>query len=488
MTTSFYNGILGVQSHQKGINIISDNISSMSSTAFKEISPEFSTIFSTTLNTASSNSTSNDIGLGSSVNATSINLSQGTLVPTERTFDMAINGKGWFGVKKSDGNTYYTRNGDFSVDKNGDLVNPDGYYLTGTLGGNISPTTLPQSKLDAFGKAYSTQGFTNQTPYSISQISDIKLSSVAAQQKINLPYFLYLPPKPTQNIQYKANLDPTIKTKFDPNTGTTQEVPNIEHFTTSLISPTGEQNILDMTFTKKVPSQIIGSTWDANIQIQQFYEKYNPSKSYNTSKYVIDKNANKVYQIVDDKSGVVSFDGSGALLDDTIPELSNSGVPLKLNLGTVLNPSQPNSGFDGLTSFKNNKSSNSVKKDGVAEGLLTKYSVINNGEIVANFTNGRTIPVAKIGVYHFQNAQGLEMAGNSLYKESANSGKPIFFQNSSGEYINNSKIQSHRLEQSNISFSTALTELIMMQKAYDASAKSITTSNQMIQNAINMKK
>jgi flagellar hook-basal body protein len=487
MTTSFYNGIIGVQSHQKGINIISDNISNISSTAFKSIRPEFSTIFSTTLNGGYNNSSYSDIGLGSSVNSDSVNLSQGSLTPTDRTFDMAIDGKGWFGVKKSDGEKYYTRNGDFSIDSDGDLVNTNGLYLLGTLGGNITPTTLPKDKLDIFGKQYSNKEITDLSPYSISETNNIKLSSVDTQSKINLPYLLYLPPKPTQNIKYKANLDPTIKTTTDPSTGATVEIPNVEHFTTSLISPAGKKNILDMTFTKRVPSQVSGSTWDANVQIQQFYEAYDPTKTYDPTIYKVDKDADKVYNIIDNKNGVLSFDGDGALLSNTIPTLSNSGTPLTLNLGTVLNPTDPNSGYDGLMSLKNNSFSSSVQADGQVEGYLTKYDVVNNGEVVADFDNGQSVPIAKIGVYHFQNAQGLEMSGDSLYKESSNSGKPIFFQNSSGEYVNNSKIQSHKLEQSNVSFSTALTELIMMQKAYDASAKSITTSDQMIQKAINMK-
>ncbi len=487
MTTSFYNGIIGIESHQKAINIISDNISSINSTAFKSISPEFSTIFSMSLNDGYSNSTYSDIGLGSSVSSDSINLSQGSLAPTDSAFDMAIDGRGWFGVEKSDGKTYYTRNGDFSIDKDEYLVNANGYYLMGTLGGNITPTILPKDKLDIFGKQYNDKGTTDLSPYSISQINDIKLSSANAQSKIKLPYLLYLPPKPTQNIKYKANLDPTIKTTIDPTTGATVEVPNVEHFTTSLISPDGKKNILDMTFTKKVPGQTSGSTWNANLQILQFYEAYNPAKTYDSAIYKVDKNASKVYSIIDNKNGVLGFNADGALLSDTIPALSNSGVSLTLNLGTTLNSTDPSSGYDGLVSIKNNKLANSVQSDGQAEGFLTKYDVANNGEVVADFDNGQSIPVAKIGVYHFQNAQGLEMAEASLYKESANSGKPIFFQNDNGEYINNSTIKSHKLEQSNVSLSNALTELIVMQKAYDASAKSITTSNQMIQKAINMK-
>jgi len=80
------------------------------------------------------------------------------------------------------------------------------------------------------------------------------------------------------------------------------------------------------------------------------------------------------------------------------------------------------------------------------------------------------------------------MIEGTMFRQSANSGNAIFYTNENGESIQGSQVFSNRLENSNVVFATALTELIVMQKAFDASAKSITTSDQMIQNAINMKR
>jgi flagellar hook protein FlgE len=109
------------------------------------------------------------------------------------------------------------------------------------------------------------------------------------------------------------------------------------------------------------------------------------------------------------------------------------------------------------------------------------------GNVIAEFTNGRSAPIAKIALYHFMNDQGLEKVSSTLFSASANSGDAIFYTDANGNPILGSAIYSNRLEGSNVSMATALTELIVMQKAFDASAKSITTSDQMIQNAINMK-
>ena len=169
------------------------------------------------------------------------------------------------------------------------------------------------------------------------------------------------------------------------------------------------------------------------------------------------------------------------MLTNTIPTLSNGGTPLTLNLG------EPNS-YTGLISSVTLEKSNAATSDGYIEGFLSKYGIDGNGNVIAEFSNGRSSAIAKVALYHFQNDQGLNKESSTLFSTSSNSGKPIFYLNDDGESFLGSKILSSKLEGSNVSYATALTELIVMQKAFDASAKSITTSDQLIQNAINMKK
>ncbi len=262
---------------------------------------------------------------------------------------------------------------------------------------------------------------------------------------------------------------------------TIQEIPNVEHFSSTIISPTGEKDVLDMTYTKRVPQPTQGSIWDGVIQVLTFYEKLDPSKTYDPTLYKVDGAAEKVYEIVDQQNAVVEFAGSGAILSSIIPTMSNGGTPLTIDVG------EPNS-FTGFVSNINLDKSRSETHDGYISGLLKDYGMDGRGNVIAEFDNGRSTPVAKIAVYHFQNDQGLEKVGDTMFKYSSNSGKPIFYTNEKGELVQGSQVFSNRLENSNVVFATALTELIVMQKAFDASAKSITTSDQMIQNAINMKR
>jgi len=94
--------------------------------------------------------------------------------------------------------------------------------------------------------------------------------------------------------------------------------------------------------------------------------------------------------------------------------------------------------------------------------------------------------VGKIAVYHFQNDQGLNRVNGSRFAESNNSGKPLFFKDANGQNIIGSDIANFKLEGSNVEMSTGLTDLIVLQRAYDANSKSITTADQMIQKALNM--
>ena len=94
--------------------------------------------------------------------------------------------------------------------------------------------------------------------------------------------------------------------------------------------------------------------------------------------------------------------------------------------------------------------------------------------------------VGKIAVYHFQNDQGLERVGSASFRESSNSGKPIFYQDAEGNNILGADVLNYQLENANVRLDTALTELIIYQRAFDANSKSITTADEMIQKALNM--
>ena len=349
---------------------------------------------------------------------------------------------------------------------------------------NLNSADIVNNPVNVANKTLSINGTVSNTPalqnpkesqVVLVTITDINGKTVKVKPTLDANFNWVITNEDISSLDITNPLITTAKLQ------TTQEIPNVEHFSSTIISPTGEKNILDMTYTKRVPQPKQGSIWDGVIQVLSFHEKYDASKTYDPVLYKIDKSAGKVYAIVDQQNAVIEFAGSGTILSSTIPTVSNGGTPLTIDIG------KPNT-FTGFVSNINLNRSRSETHNGYVPGLLKRYGMDGNGNIIAEFDNGRSTPVAKIAVYHFQNDQGLESVGSTMFRYSANSGKAIFYTNKDGETIQGSKIFSNRLENSNVVLATALTELIVMQKAFDASAKSITTSDQMIQNAINMKR
>jgi flagellar hook protein FlgE len=134
----------------------------------------------------------------------------------------------------------------------------------------------------------------------------------------------------------------------------------------------------------------------------------------------------------------------------------------------------------------NNPFSGSSSSDGLQAGDLLGYDINKNAQIIATFSNGMQSSIGMVAVYHFQNDRGLERVNGARFTESNNSGRPIFFQDENGNNILGTDLTNYKLEGSNVKMEVGLTEIIVMQRAYDANSKSITTADQMLKKALEM--
>jgi len=140
--------------------------------------------------------------------------------------------------------------------------------------------------------------------------------------------------------------------------------------------------------------------------------------------------------------------------------------------------------FDGMTSFDSYSSTSGISQDGFAGGDLIGIRIDQSGTLVGSFTNGRSFGLAQIGMDKFTNNEGLSAAGENVYDQTANSGDPIIgIAASAGRRF----IQSSALEASNVDLSHALTQLIIIQRGFQANGKTITTSNQLLETLIGLK-
>src|SRR5208283_2292891 len=125
--SALYTGVSGLDAMSQQLSVIGNDISNSNTVGFKAGTVTFANLLSTSLGATSSTQTGNGVSLES----VGTDFSQGTLQTTSNPLDMAIQGAGFFIVKETSGTQYFTRAGQFSIDKNGNLVNPEGNFLQG---------------------------------------------------------------------------------------------------------------------------------------------------------------------------------------------------------------------------------------------------------------------------------------------------------------------------------------------------------------------
>ena len=444
MTQGYYAGITGIQTHQYGLDVIADNLANTATTGYKSTATEFSDLFSKVLNSDITTPTSDDIGYGVKLQATSFQFQQGALMPSDRFNDLALEGNGWFGVMTTNEKQFYTRDGSFSFDTYqqtpGDinststrLVTGDGMFVTGTMLTNFAyDGAFDYGDFDSNG---TTGAYVVNNP-----LNDAALTGVDKQGMLEFPTRLAYP------------VVPTTETSFFGNLGVEDQSRTIS---ADVISADNEINRLKQTFTKSAVQPSEGVSWDV----------------------VANVTSNDGSVIYDTKNGQALFGESGALTSFDITSMDNDGTTVSVDLGV---------GYSGVISIDGVGVSGSSRSNGVSGGTLTKYGINQNGVIVADFSNGRQSAIGRIAVYHFQNDQGLNREGGTYFQESSDSGKPLFWTDANGNAISGAIVRSGNLEASNVRVDVGLTDMIIMQRAYQANSKTITTVDEMIQKALSM--
>lgn len=197
--------------------------------------------------------------------------------------------------------------------------------------------------------------------------------------------------------------------------------------------------------------------------------------------------------IGEESRGQITFNQHGALISNTLTSVPNpQGGVININFGTPTNsPStdRTGAGWDGVYILPGSTSDAITSSgNGVAEGFFNRYQIEQDGSIIAQFTNGKTVTVGKLALYTFINEQGLAVVGGNNFMATSNSGAASFLYDNEGKLVRPALFVGQKLEMSNTDLSTELTNLIVMQRGFEASSKSITTSDSMLQTAIGLKK
>jgi flagellar hook protein FlgE len=183
-----------------------------------------------------------------------------------------------------------------------------------------------------------------------------------------------------------------------------------------------------------------------------------------------------------------------APLQGTIPvpqaTLPFPDVPLVVGLdfGEGSNPDDPadqRTGLDGVTQFSAESKVYKIEADGFRAGALEEIEITRDGAIVGHFDNGANRPLFKITLTRFASQENLLRRGEGLFEESLGSGRPIQGNANDGVF---GSIRSQNLERSNVDLAKEFVSMIETQRAFQANAKSIATSDELLSDLVAMKR
>ncbi|MFK8138984.1 MAG: flagellar hook protein FlgE [Bdellovibrionales bacterium] len=424
--SSLTTGVTGLRAQGEALSVIADNIANSGNTAFKASRVEFSDIVAKSLKGIQGG---NQIGRGVKVAAVNPVLVQGDIENTEKVTDLALSGDGYFVVRGSDGESF-TRDGSFHFDKDGFLVTNDDQKVQGF-------------SYDEDGKL-------------INQIENVRFPRTL------------IPAKATSRIDLSLNLDSraTVGPQFDPN-----QPHDTSQFSTSveMYDSQGNKHLVNMFFNKTADR-----TWEYRGLVD--------------GKEVAGGVEGKYSEVV---KGKLSFNVDGQL-DTEVQEVSNfnfkggalQNQEIKIDFGDSVTTDK-GKGVIGTKQYGKESDVFSWKQDGAAAGTITSLSFNDEGTLTALYSNGAARDLSKIAVARFENPEGLFKVGNNRLKGSRMSGTAaIGVPNANGR----GKIFAKSLERSTVDLANEFVGMIQQQRGFQANAKTITTTDELLSEVINLRR
>jgi len=178
----------------------------------------------------------------------------------------------------------------------------------------------------------------------------------------------------------------------------------------------------------------------------------------------------------------ITFDGTGLLVSPATLPVTVSGIPganpqtITLNLGT---PGQAG----GLSQFGGASTAAAITQDGIGAGSLTQVSIDESGIVQGAFTNGRTVPLATLALATFNNEGGLLRQGSNYFSTGPGSGEPLIGAAGSG---GRGAVQGASLEGSNVDVAIEFSRLILAQRGFQINSRSVSISNETLQELANV--
>jgi flagellar hook protein FlgE len=426
ITKTLYTGVSGLTAHGRAIGVVGDNIANVNTTGYKSERAIFQDLLGRSMMSA------NQPGSGVKMAAITREFAQGTLLTTESPTDLAINGRGFFILRGSlsgqQGN-FFSRAGQFSLDNNGNLVDPQGFIVQGYL--------------------------VNSAGSIDNQLTDLSISESI------------LTPEPTDAIDIAVNLD---STETEPLPFDSTDPGSTSNFATSIdvYDSLGNEHRVDVFFRREAADN--EWTWHAVVD----------DGEVGGTPGVNNEVAN----------GRLNFTSTGELdMETDLTAWSatfNGASPqtVTFDFGDSLT-TDAGTGLAGSTQFASTSSVVNQSQNGYSSGELVSVGVQSNGDVMAIYTNGEQRLVGQVALATFESEGRLARAGNSLWMETQESGAARVGSAGNGPA---GTISGNALEMSTVDLSQEFVNLISYQRGFQANSRTVTTADQMYQEAVNLKR
>lgn len=421
---SFNIGVTGLNAAGQSMGVIGDNIANAGTFGFKSSRAEFQDMLANSLKGIDGG---DQMGSGTKLAHITSQFTQGTVARTQNITDLAINGNGFFQVDAPFGKGY-TRDGAFHFDKDGYMVNGDGYKVQGFA---------PDEKGNITNK-----------------MGAIKLGNTT------------IPAVASTEVGISMNLDSRENAKvFDPN-----NPDKTSNFNTSM-------TVYDNIGTARLMTVYFNKTQDGNWDYHAMVDG-------------ADATGGTPGKMVEMANGKLKFNNKGQLEEEIAGNNSfnfnkgaQQGQKIALNFGVSLK--EGGTGLDAATQYGSKSSVARHTQDGSSAATLASMSFNDNGVLTAVYDNGTSRDLGQVAVAKFENNEGLFKTGKNLFKETRKSGQAALGKPGAD---GRGDLLAKSIEQSNVDIANEFINLMGAQRNFQANTRTITTSDQMLQEVLNIKR
>ena len=512
MIQSMYNAVSGLRGTKISLDVISNNVANIGTTGFKSSSVSFSEMFNQTIQGATAPSSvvggrnPAQIGLGVSVSSITTSNTQGSLQATGKATDVAIEGDGY--LITSNGTAHsYTRDGSLLLDGEGTLVSSASSYAiqgwsadpgTGVIdttqqisnmslpvgslsvarattqaaiGGNLDASTENGLACNAVIQAYDSLGTAHAMNIAFTKISGDTSQGYADTDTTTLG---------TGTVSIAVGSETPVNITLDASNNTLQGLRDAinassVNATATIVDEGSGTTPYQLEIVSEEGAVVVDTSGltAGSGTVPVFSDLLNSRWNWNVSSDDVDPSAGVL-------GGVLTFDTSGK------PVETYGDVELHLlSPNGAQNPMDIRLSFDEMTQLSGENTVSPVSQNGLPLGVLESFTIGSNGIVTGAFTNGMSQALGQIAMAKFSNPAGLcKIGGNSLI-ETPNSGLPQVGVPSVG---NMGSLAAGFLESSNVDLSSEFANMIVAQRAFQANSRIITTSDEVLQELVQLKR